>query len=548
MAYFIALWSFVVLFFEANIGYYVNYRAVLSFTAIANITLLVMTILNRLLLGNFKLHRKLIIFDLVMLILGLLLMVYQEKFVVFILLTRQTYYILQYLIVHAFEGKLYRYLLSNPPVTLMLSFIVVIFIGTMLLMTPAASNCGTVTPFVNALFTSTSATCVTGLAVYDTGSYFSTFGQMVILMLMQVGGLGIMTISTAFALILGQRLTLKLENIMHNVVGGSYTVNLFELLKNIIVVTAIIEFLGAALLFTTFVMQMEPLKAAYFALFHAVSAFCNAGFSLFPDSFSGFLTNPLLNITITLLIILGGLGFTVIVDLWRYISSGVKIRKLTLHSKLVLASTGILLGIGFLGFLIGEYASSMKGFEIWERIWGAWFQSVTTRTAGFNTIDVSRLGSASILLTILLMFIGASPGSTGGGVKTTSFAVLVLSIGTIITGRKGISAFNRKISESNFHEAASLITFAIFIVFVIVFILLMIEPFSFEKIIFEAISAFGTVGLSMGITAELSGIGKLLITLLMYIGRIGPMTMIYAFALRKQVSTIGFAEEKLAIG
>lgn len=548
VAYLLAMWSFMVLFLEPIIDYYLNYKAVENYTALANIILLLLTILNRTLFSEAKGKSNQIVFDVIILILGSLLLVYQAKFVIFFLLIRQTYFILQYAIFRAFEGKIYHLLTSNPPVTLMLSFVLVIMMGTVLLMLPASSAINQVTPFVDALFTSTSATCVTGLIVRDTGSYFSFFGQLVILLLIQLGGLGIMTVSTAFALILGQRITLKLENVMHHMVGGIQTINLFSLLKNIVIVTAIIESAGALLLYFKFSQSYLPLKALYMSVFHSVSAFCNAGFALYPDSMSGFVDSVVVNFTVTTLILLGGLGFTVLIDVNRFLFFKEKVKKLSLHTKLVLSTSAILLIVGFVAYYIAEYNGVMQGFSIYRRVLSSWFQSVTTRTAGFNTIDTGSLSKASVLITMILMFIGASPGSTGGGVKTSTFAVLILAITSILTGKRDLGAFNRKIPASNFREATSLILLAAGIVFLIVFFLMMAEPHTFDRIMFEAVSAFGTVGLSMGITSQLSMVGKLLITLLMYVGRIGPLTMIYALALRKKTINIDFAEEKIAIG
>ncbi|HNX37543.1 MAG TPA: TrkH family potassium uptake protein [Candidatus Cloacimonadota bacterium] len=547
-AYILAGWSFAVLFLEPIFSYYTNVRIVENLTALANILLLVLTILSRLMQPSLEGQKKIMIFDVVILIMGSLLFIYRAKFVIFFLLIRQTYFILTFLIFRAFEGRLYRFLTSNPPVSLMISFMAVILVGTILLMLPAASNQGVVTSFVDALFTSTSATCVTGLIVVDTPKYFSIFGQIVILILIQVGGLGIMTISTAFALIMGQRLTLKLENVMHSVVGGSPTLNLFELLKNIMAVTLIIEAIGAVVLYFSFVKVLEPLRAFYFAVFHSVSAFCNAGFSLNSDNLMPFVDNVNINMGITFLIILGGIGFAVIIDMFHYFTGKEKGKQLSLHSKIVLVTTAGLIVGGFIAYFIAEYYASMKGFTLSRRILASWFQSVTTRTAGFNTIDNGRLSSASVLVSLILMFVGASPGSTGGGIKTTTFAVLMLSLISMLTGKRNLTVFNRKISLSNYREATSLITLAGGILIFILFFLLMTQPFSMDKIAFEAFSAFGTVGLSMGITAKLTALGKLLITLLMYIGRIGPLTIIYALSLYKRQGNVEFAEEKIAIG
>ena len=548
LAYILAIWSFAVIFLESIIGVYTNYQKLELYTALANIAFLIVVIIARMLRYKTSSRNTLFWLDLFILILGSLLLFYHAKFVIFFLLTRQTYFILQYLIFRSFEGKLYDALTGNPPVTLMLSFAIVILIGTVLLMLPTASAQGQVTPFTDALFTATSATCVTGLIVYDTGSYFSLFGQLVILLLLQIGGLGIMTISTAFALIMGRRLTLKLENVMHSVVGEGKRLDVFQLLKNIVVVTILIEALGAILLFGVFSQDMSSSQAMYHSIFHSISAFCNAGFSLFSDSLSGYVDSPLLNITVSTLILLGGLGFAVMIDLYRYIMRVDRVRKLSLHTKIVLSMSIALLLIGFITIYVAEYNGVMEGYSVSRRILSSWFQSVTARTAGFNTINTAGLGPASILILIGLMFVGASPGGTGGGIKTTTFAVLVLTVTSMLRGRKDISLYNRRLSYSNSREATSLITLSAGIIFVVVFLLFLFEQHSFEQLIFEAISAFGTVGLSMGITNELSGIGRFLITVLMYIGRIGPLTLIYALSMRKRQAKLSFAEGKIAIG
>jgi trk system potassium uptake protein TrkH len=265
------------------------------------------------------------------------------KFVIFFLLIRQTWYILEFFLFKAFEGRFFKQLTANPPATLMLSFALVISIGTILLMMPAASSSNQVTNIVDALFTATSATCVTGLTVVDTGSHFSFFGQLVILVLIQIGGLGIMTISTAFAIMLGQRITLKLESVMYDVVGGSQSLNVLQLLKSIVLATLLIESLGAVLLYTRFSAHYLPLEAFYMSVFHSVSAFCNAGFSLMSENMMGYVSDIVMNLGITFLIILGGLGFTVIVDLNRYLFYRERVKKLSLHSKIVLITTGSLL-------------------------------------------------------------------------------------------------------------------------------------------------------------------------------------------------------------
>ena len=547
-AYLLAIWSFLVLFLEPIIGFYANYARVEFFTALANLVLLLLTILNRVMLGESKERHRILLFDVAMLILGSIFLVSQAKFVIFALLIRQTYFILQYILFRAFEGKLYKWLTGNPPVTLMLSFLIVILFGAILLMLPVSSNQKIVTPFMDALFTATSATCVTGLVVVDTGTHFSFFGQMVILMLIQIGGLGIMTISTVFAIILGQRINLKLENIMYQVVGGSYAVNVFRLLKNIVLVTLVIESAGTLLLFAKFAQDFQPMKALFLSLFHAVSAFCNAGFSPLGNNLVSYVDSFTVNMVITALIIAGGLGFSVIIDLQHHVFKKDRVRKLNLHTKIVLFTTAFLLVLGFTVFYLAEYNGAMQGFSIYRRILSSWFQSVTLRTAGFNTIDLTQIGKASVLVSIVLMFIGASPGSTGGGIKTTSFAVLTLSVISLLKGKRHISVFKRRIHEYNFREATGLIMLSSAIILVVLFFLMLVEPHAFDKLLFEAVSAFGTVGLTLGITPQLTVIGKLLITVLMYVGRIGPLTMIYAFSTRAKQININYAEEKIPIG
>jgi len=547
-AYFLAFANFLVLFFEPVIDYYVNFPWVVWILASLNIVLLCLMIISR--LGFLKKLKtaRILLFDMIILLLGILLMLVEVRLVIFILLIRQTYYFIEYVLFRAFEGKLVKFLISNPPVTVMLSFIAVIAIGTILLMLPASSATKQVTPFANAMFTATSATCVTGLAVYDTGAHFSRMGQLIILLLIQIGGLGIMTISTAFALMLGQRITLKLENVMHKVVGGVSKINLIKLLKSIFIVTLMIEFVGAVVLYGAFSPNLKPIDAVWYATFHSVSAFCNAGFSLYSDNLVGFSDSININVIIPLLIIAGGIGFAVVIDLYQYFFGRERFRRLMLHTKIVLMTTAFLLAVGFVSFFISEYDGTMKGFSFSHRIMSSWFQSVTTRTAGFNTISMSGLSPASVLIAIVLMFIGASPGSTGGGIKTSTFAILVLSVTSMLKGKKDLSIFNRKIPVFSIREVTSLIALSVSIVLMVAFVMLLVESHSIDKVVFETVSAYGTVGLSMGITAELSLIGKLLITMLMYIGRIGPLTLIYAIAIRRESVQVSFAEEKVVIG
>jgi trk system potassium uptake protein TrkH len=338
------------------------------------------------------------------------------------------------------------------------------------------------------------------------------------------------------------------ENVMQNVVGESMRFDMLALIKNILIVTFVLEAIGSAFMFLTFIKIFQPIKALYYAIFHSISAFCNAGFGLYPDNLMQFKFNFNVSMTVTLLIIFGGLGFSVIVDLWRHITNSKRRLSLSLHTKIVVYTTLFLLVFGTVAFFISEFNNTMKDFTIPQRLITSWFQSVTCRTAGFNTIDESQITPATSLFSMILMFIGASPGSTGGGVKTSTFALLLLSILTLVKGQNDLSIFKRKINPNSVRESVSLITVSVVLIFIIVFTMLIIDTFSLEKTMFEAISAFGTVGLSMGITPDLSSISKFLITLLMYIGRVGPLTMLFAFSQRRKVLHFTYAEEKISIG
>lgn len=543
-----AIWSLLVLFLEPLISHYYSYFVAQNWTAGANLLFLGLAILNRFILKPGGVLKKTVWLDIAMLLVGVLLMAVNARIVIFFLLIRQTFFILDFLIFRLNQGRGYRWLAANPPMSLMLSFLLIISIGTVLLMLPVASIHKEVTPFVDALFTSTSAACVTGLTVYDIGHHFSKFGQIVILLLIQIGGLGIMTVSTAFALLLGRNIDLKLRNVMSQVVGGTNRVNVLHLLKNIVIVTVIVELVGALILLIKFMQGNTLSHAIYLSVFHSISAFCNAGFSVFPNNMAGFGNSAIVSLAISFLVIIGGLGFTTIIDLLRYVVEKDRINSLNLHTKIVLVSTSVLILGGMISFLMMEYHGTMKGFTAPHRFLSSFFQSVTLRTAGFSSLNFGAMSKAVIFVSMVLMFIGASPGSTGGGIKTTTFAVLGLTMVSLLKGRKDISVFGRRIPSGNFREAAGLVFLSAAIVFFIVLALLLVEPFSLDKLLFEAISAFGTVGLTMGITPFLSPTGRILITILMYVGRIGPLTLIYAFAVRSKKTNIKFAEETIAIG
>jgi len=425
-----------------------------------------------------------------------------------------------------------------------LSFIITICIGMVLLTFPTATTDGQGASLIDALFTSTSATCVTGLIVQDTPHYFSRFGQWVILALIQLGGLGIMTYSAFVALLL-KKFSLGQRKMVQEMFEEER--NVFSMIFYIVKMTFFVELAGIVLLFVrwNFVFK-DPMQTLYLSVFHSVSAFCNAGFSLFSDSLEGFTGDLWINAMMMLLIVVGGLGFIVI-----YETSGQwKKQKLRLstHSRIVIFSSAFLIVLGFLVIFFFEFDGSLIDYPLPTRFLAALFQSVTARTAGFNTIPVGQLSRVSLTFIILLMFIGASPGSTGGGIKTTTFAVLLLSVTSIFRGRDHVEVFRRSILPANILKALALLVFALVLVVIIFGLLLATEDFAYLPLLFETVSAFGTVGLSTGITASLSTSGKLLIILLMYAGRIGPLTLGLALAREMKKKKVGYPDARVMIG
>jgi len=425
-----------------------------------------------------------------------------------------------------------------------ISFLVTILVGTLLLTFPTATSDGRGTGFIDALFTSTSATCVTGLIVQDTPSYFSTFGQIVILALIQLGGLGIMTYSAFVALLLG-RFSLGQRKMMQEMFEEDR--NVLSMIVYIFKMTIIIEAVGVVLLFTRWVFHFEDVgKAFYFSLFHAVSAFCNAGFSLFSDSLMGFVADPAINAIIMALILIGGIGFIVVYDITGAFQK--KRRTLSPHSRLVLVMSAVLITAGFFIIFFFEFDNTMLRTPLPTKLWASLFQSVTTRTAGFNTLNVAALSQVTLTVMIILMFIGASPGSTGGGIKTSTFAILLLSLKSTLASQENVTAFKRTIPHSVVMKALALLVSVLILVTAIFISLIITENKPYLSILFETISAFGTVGLSTGITPELTNTGKLLITLLMYLGRIGPLTLGLALARIPRRGRIGYPDARIMIG
>jgi len=427
-----------------------------------------------------------------------------------------------------------------------LGFLSAIAVGTILLILPAASSTQKSIGFINALFTATSATCVTGLIVLDTGRDFSIFGQLVILILLQCGGLGIMTMSTMFAFLVGRKISLKQRLIMQESLNQFSIGGLVRLAKYILIFTTVIEITGTIILFFRWQKSYSPLPALYLAVFHSISAFCNAGFSLFSDSIMRYKGDLIINLTFMVLIILGGIGFLVLLELFQY----GKNRTLSLHAKLALNMSLVLTLIGFIIIFFAEFnnTSTMGNLDFSEKIYSSIFQSVTARTAGFNTIHIGSMQNATLFLMILLMFIGASPNSTGGGVKTTTFGLLVLYAWTSLKGKEEIQIFKRRVSQDITSKVLTVITLSLGLVFIMTILLSYIEGGDFMKVLFEVVSAFGTVGLSTGITSSLSIAGKMIIIITMFTGRIGPLGLTLALIQKREPEMIRYPEEKIMVG
>ncbi|NLO89760.1 MAG: Trk family potassium uptake protein [Clostridia bacterium] len=419
----------------------------------------------------------------------------------------------------------------NPPRYLALGFLVFIFIGTLLLSLPLCWNEGYRVSFIDALFTATSAVCISGLMVVDPGNTFNIYGQLVILFLIQLGGLGFMTAGVLVAMLVGRKISLRHKLILQESLNQFSMQDLISVASRVALTAFVIELLGSIVLGIVW-FKYFGLRSLYLGIFHAVSAFNNAGITLFGNfrSLSPFTEMPVILFTFMALIVLGGIGFTVIWDLLLYFKN----RKLLLHSKVVVAVTTILLLMGTVAALLLEgFNEATLGSLSWgDKIINAMFFSVTSRTAGFSTLNVGSFSDAFLFFLIILMFIGASPGSTGGGVKTTTAAVLLAAVWSDIKGQKDAVIFKRSIPPEKVARAMVIVFVTLFLILFCTIILCMTERASFLEILFEVVSAFGTTGLSTGLTPKLSLLGKIVIIFSMFVGRLGPLSL--AFALRKR--------------
>lgn len=438
-----------------------------------------------------------------------------------------------------------------PAQVVLLSFGGWILLGSLILILPVSAAPGKSIAFIDALFMATSATCVTGLSSISLPDEFSIFGQMVMLILTQVGGLGIMTLSSSMALIMGKNLQMREQVIMQDVLDASSSEELLGLIVDIIRYTFAIEFIGAMFLTVGFYQEgFEIGQALYFGFYHAIMAFCNAGYALFNNNLEDFKFTPLISMTIAFLIIFGGIGFAVMKDVLTTIKSKRSFRTLSVHTKIVLTVNTLLLAFGTIYLFFGEFLHAFQEMSMWERFQVSFFQSVTPRTAGFNTINLNSLHPHSLYMMILLMFIGASPGSTGGGVKITTFAILLQSVTATLKGKYDVEMFERKVPTATVVKSIAIFIISLIVVSAGVLVLMRLEPDkSFLALFFEVTSAFGTVGLSLGITPFLTVLGKLTIILMMFVGRVGPLTLVLAVGSKAVMpSKVEYPEGKILIG
>lgn len=457
-----------------------------------------------------------------------------------------------------------KFFTSLPPATkIVVAFLMAIIVGSILLTLPFASKDHGSIGFVNALFTATSAVCVTGLVVADTASTWTAFGQTVILILIQIGGLGIMTAAYSFILVLGKKMGLKERMTIRESLNEFNIQGVVKLFRTILIATFSIEFTGAVILATRFIPAFGFGEGLAKSVFHSISAFCNAGFDIMGTtaapyvSITNFKGDPVVVLTIALLFIAGGLGFVVWKDLFIHDKTDDTIKKrftirrfkdLMLHTKIVLVMTGSLILIGTVLIYVFENGNTLEGMGFFSRLWNSFFHSVTPRTAGFNTLDVSQMLPETQLLTIILMFIGAAPGSTAGGIKITTVAILISAIVSYLRSSDDVNMFKRKVAPNTVRKAFAVFFAALGLVFTTTFILLSSDAGTLLECIFESFSAFGTVGLSMGITPSLPLAGKIAITVTMFVGRVGPLALAISLSPRAMKKPYTYPEGRISVG
>ena len=446
---------------------------------------------------------------------------------------------------HDFLGRLF-----SQTRIIALGFAIMILIGSALLMLPIASRSGEPAAFMTALFTATSASCVTGLVLADTYTCWTLFGQGVILVLIQIGGLGFMTIATFFSLLLRRRIGLREREIMTESINGGQIGGIVRRMKNILKRTAVIEGVGAILLAVRFIPEFGTWKGIYFSIFHAVSAFCNAGFDLMGEygaysSFVPFSNDAYTCLVLIALIVIGGIGFLVWDDVIEY---RFKFRRYHFGTKIVLITTAVLILVPTVMFLILEWNNTLEGMPVWQKIVNALFDAVTPRTAGFNTTDTGMLADASKLLTIMLMFVGGSPGSTAGGIKTTTLVVIAVSTISGVMRKQSAGFLGRRFEKDALQRAAAVLFTNMSLALTGAFLISAVQDLPFLDILFEVFSAISTVGMTTGITRELSAFSCLVIIFLMYCGRVGSVSFATALLEKKSRPKVVYPEENIMIG
>ncbi|MGB3208121.1 MAG: TrkH family potassium uptake protein [Crinalium sp.] len=439
--------------------------------------------------------------------------------------------------------------------TICLGFLSVIAVGTILLLMPFTNSSGNWNDPLVALFTATSAVCVTGLGVVDTGTYFSFWGQFVMVVLVQIGGLGYMTATTFLLLLIGARFSLRDKIAIQQSLDRSSIYGSDQVLRSIIATTLFFELTGVFLLLPVFIPQYGFYQGLWIAIFHSINSWNNAGFSLFKDNLIGYQSSVLLNFTVTGLIIFGGIGYQVIMELYLWIRDRF-IKKperllFSLNFKVATTTTIILLILGTISFFLIELRNyeTFGQMSLVNKIMAAWFQSVTTRTAGFNTVDFGKMTTAGLFITIALMFIGSSPGGTGGGMKTTTLRVLTSCTTAILQGQEQVLLYKRQVPISLILKAVGVLIGSVGTVVLAIMMIALVEPnLNFIQILFEVVSAFATVGLSTGITATISPVAKLVLIVTMYVGRVGILLLMSAILGDPKPSAIRYPEENLIVG
>ncbi|WP_237036438.1 TrkH family potassium uptake protein [Mediannikoviicoccus vaginalis] len=430
--------------------------------------------------------------------------------------------------------KLIKKIENNPPLYLMIGFLIIILIGSILLSLPISSANGKSTLYLDSLFVSTSAVCVTGLSPVVTATHWNFFGQLIIIILIQIGGLGVMTLSTLVAMLLGKRITLSTRLIIREQVGAKGYSGLVKLIRYVLTSTLVIESVGAFILAFSFVPVYGFFKGIWFSIFHSISSFCNAGFDLIgEESLLGVNTNFMIIFPIALLVIIGGIGFNVYMDITKY---RLNFKRYSLHSKVVLTTTAILLASFTIIFFVFEFNNELTigRLPVRYKLLNSFFQSVTLRTAGFSAMSQTGLHNSSTIMSMVAMIIGAAPASTGGGVKITTVALIIMVLVSEIRGDDDIIMYNKTIKFTQVKKAIA--AFIIYMLWILVVgnIIVFMEPFKTSDVLYEVISALGTVGISRGITAILSPLSKILIIITMFFGRVGILTIIFATKKRKQ--------------